>query len=82
MDGALQEEAIMSETREGSESEGGGGQSDAQDAERGVSGWGGVPEDGVVCSRGSGALDQLSSRLQYDMNRLGNYCASYVRESC
>lgn len=36
MDGALQEEAITSETREGLESEGGGGRSDAEDGGRGV----------------------------------------------
>lgn len=38
MDGAVQEEAIMFETREGLESAGGGGWSDAEDSGGGVSG--------------------------------------------
>lgn len=38
VNGALQEEAIMSETREGLESKGGGGRSDAEDSVRAEAG--------------------------------------------
>lgn len=62
MDGGLQEEAITSETREGLESEGGGGRSDAEDSGRGVraetgTGCGGLLRMKSICCRKNYALN-------------------------
>lgn len=61
MDGALQEEAIMSETREGSESEGGREPRDAEHSGRGLRAEAGLLRMKSICCRRKGALNNHSS---------------------